>query len=150
MTLEELQALWAIEGKVDITALHEASVNIPQLHGRWYKIYLAERKKQRILEAQLKVLVREKEDFYLNGPTEEQYKAGWELPPKGKILKSDVKSYVASDRHVIKLELKLGDQKDIVDFLYEVVSQLIGGSFSSRNTSIKNAIEYMKWTQGTL
>ena len=90
MNFSELQEEWKKDCKIDNSDLAAESANCPQLHSKYYKIYSTEKLLLKKLESDMKVLELDKYEFYTQGPTEEQHKKGWKLPPKGVIIKSEV------------------------------------------------------------
>jgi hypothetical protein len=148
VTLDEIESLWAVDGALDQTQLDQDALNTPKLHHKYYKIYVQENNRLRLLKTQMAVLDKDKSEFYNSGATKEQVDMGWELPPKGIILKADIPMYKAADKEIIALTLKIGLQQDKVDYLKTILKHLQDGSFSGRNACIKNAIDFMKWTQG--
>lgn len=145
MKLEAIFALWEEDSKIDRTCLDTESLRIAELHHKYYKIYTNERLLLRDLESQLKVLKLEKQEFYTQGPTKETQEKGWKLPPIGKILRQDVASYIDADPDIIKLALKIGIQHEKISLLESIIDLI-----SKRGFQIKNAIDYLKFTNGVL
>jgi hypothetical protein len=143
MTLEELQAEWDKDSKIDRTELGEEALKIAQLHSKYYKIYSASRLQLRKLEAEFKVLKLEKYEFYTMGPTEETEERGWKLPPRGMILKAEVNSYIEADSDLIKASLKIGLYQEKVSFLEDIIKSLVNRGFN-----IKAAIDWERFKVG--
>lgn len=148
MTLEELHALWDIDCKINIDKLDEVSlVDTPQLHSKYMKLYSVERLKLKALKVDMNKLRHAKEDFLVEGPAYEDYtkakENGWELPGRGRVIRSDVDRYLNADPDITKLELKLAYQQEKVDYLKEIVDRL-----NNRSFQIKNALEFIRWSQG--
>ena len=143
MKFEEIFDAWKSDSEIDQTDLGNESLKIPKLHHKYYMMLLAERSSLRKLEAQMKQLKLSKYEFYSQGHTEETKKLGWELPPRGIILKADIPMYLEADKDIIELSLKIGVQGEKVDFLDSILKTL-----QTRNFLIKNAIDFLRWTNG--
>lgn len=124
MKLEEIQNLWSVDVQIDRSELGSMSLNIPFLHNKYFKIFSTERLILKKMQEDLKVLKNDKYDFYQDGPTEEQMKMGWKLPPKGRILKSDVPRYVETDSDIIKENLKIAYQQEKIEFLESILKTI--------------------------
>jgi len=143
MKIESIFEEWEKDTEVDKTQLDEESTKIPRLHHKYYKVFVSERLLQRKLEADMKQLKLEKYEFYTQGPTKEQKEKGWELPPRGMILKSDIPMYLEADKDLIELSLKIGYQLEKIDFLESILKTL-----HNRGYQIKTAADWIRFTQG--
>jgi hypothetical protein len=77
------------------------------------------------------------------GPTEETHALGWQLPPQGKIIRSDVNNYIEADNEVVNLTLKIGIQQEKLELLESIIK-----SFTNRGFNIKSAIDWEKFKVG--
>ena len=68
---------------------------------------------------------------------------GWQLPPIGKVLKSDANTYIDVDKEVIEQTLKIGIQHEKIELLESIIKSIMNRGFQ-----IKNAIDFMKWQSG--
>jgi hypothetical protein len=143
MKFEEIFEEWKKDSEIDQTDLGAESLKIPKLHHKYYMILVAEKATLRKLEYQYKQLKLAKYEFYSQGHTEETKKLGWQLPPRGIILKADIPLYLESDQDVVDLSLKIGMQQEKVDFLESIIK-----SFQTRGYLIKNSIDFMRFTMG--
>jgi hypothetical protein len=143
MKFEEIFDEWKKDSEIDQTDLGAESLKIPKLHHKYYMILVAEKAILRKLEYQYKQLKLAKYEFYSQGHTEETKKLGWQLPPRGIILKADIPLYLESDQDVVDLSLKIGMQQEKVDFLESIIK-----SFQTRGYLIKNSIDFMRFTMG--
>lgn len=143
MTLEDIQDAWLEDSKFDRSELGNVSLDIPKLHHKYYKIFSAERLRLRKMETDFKELKRDKWEFYLDGPTEEQLELGWKLPAKGRILKTDIPQYMDSDPEIIEMTLKMSYQLEKVDFCESIIRTI-----SNMNWVVKNAIEWERFKVG--
>ena len=112
MKLETIQELWDVDSKVERDQLDEESLKISVLHAKYHKILTHESMLSKKLESDMKVLVKDKYEFYTMGPTPDTHAKGWKLPPQGKIIKQEVDRYMDSDPDIIELSLKIGVQKE--------------------------------------
>lgn len=143
MKLEQIFAEWEKDSNIDQTELGEESLKISKLHHKYFQILTYERVQHRKLEAELKVLRLDKHEFYTQGPTKETMDKGWELPPVGKILRSDVTNYLEADKDIVNLSLKIGIQLEKIDLLKSIITTL-----NSRGYNIKAAIDWEKFKMG--
>ena len=143
MKLDDIFALWEEDSKIDKQNLSDEAIKISLLHYKYYRVYVNERLTLRKYESDLKVLKKDKFEFYTQGPTEETHDLGWRLPPIGKILRADAGTYVDTDNDVIALTLKIGIQHEKVDLLESILKSLVNRGFN-----IKAAIEFEKFKVG--
>lgn len=143
MKLEEILELWDKDSYIDRNDLSEESLKISKLHAKYYRIYVNERLILKKYEAELKTLKLDKTEFYTQGPTKEQMELGWRLPAVGKILKSEINTYLEADKDIIKLSLKIGLQNEKVELLESIIK-----SFNSRGYNINAAIAFEKFKMG--
>jgi len=144
MTLDELQNAWEADAYVDASKLDSESLKTFTLHSKYFKWYSRERLILKKLREDMKKLDALKYDFLTQGPTKQQHEMGWKLPTRGKILKPEVPRYMAADEDISKLTLRIAYQQEKVDFLSSVIDQI-----NKRGYQLKNAIEFIKWCQGS-
>jgi hypothetical protein len=143
MKIEDIIEMWTEDTKIDSTELSTESLKIPGLHNKYYRVFLEERLRLKKMESELKILKLEKYEFYTLGPTKESHEKGWQLPPKGIILKQDIPMYMDADKDIIEMNLKLGLQHEKVDLLETIIK-----SIGNRNFIIKNAIDWNRFVMG--
>ena len=90
MQLDELFDLWKKDSEIDRSELGEASAKIPQLHYKYYKLYAQERLKLKKLEAEYKVLYKDKWEYFQGTMSEEDLEDREWQPNPLKILKVDI------------------------------------------------------------
>lgn len=143
MKLEEIQQLWENDSNIDRTELGEASLRIPQLHSKYFKIFSQERLTLKKLQADYKLLYKDKYQYY-NGTLDEEtlQERGWE--PNGlKILRTDIPIYMDGDSDLQAIALKINLQEEKIDFLESAIKSL-----TNRGFQIKSAIEWIKFQNG--
>jgi hypothetical protein len=142
MTLEELQELIEKDMKINDTELDLESLKTPQLHNK----YLKHLNKFKLLlsraEGDLSRLKREKWEYYTGKATPDVYAL---KPFNLKLLKTDVDKYIESDEEYQKTKQKVDYLNTIVDYLDKIVRQI-----SNRGFTIKNAIDWRKFTSGAI
>jgi len=143
MKFEDIIAEWDVDSNLDRTEIDQEALKIPNLHSKYYKIYVAEKNMLRVLEAQFKSLKLQKYEFYTQGHTKETREKGWELPDKGLILKADIPMYIDADPDIISASLKIGTQQEKVEMLENIIKSL-----NNRGYLLKTALDFIKWTQG--
>lgn len=143
MKLEDIQAAWEQDSKIDRTELGEESLKIPQLHSKYFNMYSQEKLLLRKLEADCKTLQRLKHEYYTGVISEEDLdEQGWE-PFMLKILRTDLGLYLDSDKDMQTIQLRIEMQKEKVEFLESAIKSL-----TNRGFQIKNAIEWTRFQMG--
>lgn len=143
MKLEEIQNLYAEDVEIEPTDLSSESLKIPKLQLKYHRIYSQENMILKKLETEMKILKRDKFEFFVDGPSHESKAKGWKFPAKGRIIKSDASMYIDADQDVIQLNLKIALQREKVDFLDAILKQL-----NNRGYNIKTALDFIKYTNG--
>ena len=143
MDIEEYEKMWAEDAIINETNLSQESGKIPGLHAKYYKIYYRAVMKANKLKADLKVLEKDKIEYY-NGTMamEDLKERGWKPNPL-KILRSDMDKYIHSDKEIIKLSLQIDYYTGMAKFLEDVIKQI-----NNRNFIIKNMIDFQKFQNG--
>lgn len=144
MTFEELQDEWDKDSTLNSTNIGEESIKTPKLHAKYLRIYSKEKMKLISLQHKYKILRGEKKEFFINPTKEVMQEKNWKIPERGKILKSDIESFLDIDPEILELELKIGVQQEKVEYLKSILQSINGRSFI-----IKNFIEERKWLQGS-
>ena len=144
MKLEDIFAEWDQDSTFDRTQLDVVALRIPQMHAKYAKILSNERLLLRKYESEFKELKLEKQLFYTDGPTQEQHNKGWELPAKGRILKSDVAPWLEADKDLIALTLKIAMQNEKVETLRSIMDII-----SKLGFQVKSAVEWAKFMNGS-
>ena len=141
--LDEYFDLWAEDSKIDRTELGEESIKIPQLHHKYYKMYSLERLNLVKLQEEMKILKKDKVEYYTGTMAEEDLKErGWQPNPL-RILKTDIPVHMEADKDFVDLNLKIAYNKEKVEFLEAVVKTL-----NIRSYQINNAINWEKFKVG--
>ena len=143
MTLDDIRKELERDMVLDDSALDLESLKIPRLHGKYLNILTDERLALRKAEADHRVLLRAKWEYYTGKMSREELTVrGWE-PFALKILRNDLDLYLESHADLNKLAQKMEYQKEKVQLLEEVVKEL-----NTRHWKIRNAIEWRKFING--
>lgn len=143
MTLNEVFEMWEKDSTINPSELGNAALDLAKLHHKYYSVFARERLMLRKLESEMKSLKLSKQEFYVDGPTEDQIELGWKLPAKGRILKSDVSTYMDADNDIIQLNLKIAYQQEKIDALESIIRMI-----RDRGFHIKSAIDFERFKVG--
>jgi hypothetical protein len=142
MNLEELQNLAEKKLKINDTELDLESLKTPQLHNEFlkhltnYKLMLSR------AETEYNILKKEKWEYYTGKADASVYA---EKPFDLKILRTDIDKYLDADIDLQKAKQKVDYLNTTVDFLDRTIRQI-----SNRGFTIKNAIDWRKFTSGAI
>lgn len=144
MNIEEIRELWIKDKHIDQTDLGGEILRMARLHDKYYNILYDENIVLRYLDKKMALLKKEKFEFYLDGHNEETVAKGWKYPPKGKLARMDIPMYVDADPDYIELSLKIGIQKEKVDYIKNNIMEII----KTLQYTIRTALEDMKFKNG--
>lgn len=117
------------------------TVAIPHLVSKYYRYLQIESSLLRSLELELDKLNKELFNYYSGHASDEVYKE------KGffdrKLLKEDLKMYVAADPAMIKIQGRIYNQSFKVKIIEDFIKQL-----NNRNFLVRNIIEWTKFING--
>ena len=142
MTLEELQVQADKDLKINDTELDLESLKTPQLHNQYLKHLTKYKLMLSRSETEYNILKREKWEYYTGKAPAEVYA---EKPFDLKILKTDIDKYLDSDEELQKQKQKVDYLNTVVDFLDRTIRLI-----SNRGFTIKNAIDWRKFTSGAI
>ena len=142
MTLEELQELADKDLKINDSELDLESIKTPQIHNKYMKHLSKFKLMLSRAESELHIVKRTKWEYYTGKADSTVYV---EKPFNLKILRQDVDKYIDSDEEVIKAKQKVDYLTTVVDFLDRSIRQI-----TNRTFTIKNAIDWKKFTSGAI
>ena len=142
MTLEELQAQADKDLVIDDTELDTESLKTPILHNKYLQYYNKFNLLLKKSQWEERTLQREKWEYYTGKSDPEVYK---QKPFDLKVLKNDVHIYINSDEDIQKIQAKIEYQSAIVSYLEQILRIL-----NNRSFTIKNAIEWRRFTSGSV
>ena len=142
MTLDELQAKAEKDLTIDDTELDLESLKTPQLHSQYLKTYSTYALMLKKAEGDYSKLHIKKWLFFTGKAEPEEYKEkNFDL----KVLRQDVDKFIDSDDEIIKLKQKIEYLKQICHYCESTLKQI-----NNRTFQIKNAIEWKKFTMGSM
>ena len=142
MDLEKLQEQADSDLKINDTELDLESLKTPQLHNKYMKHLTKFKLMLSRAESEYNTLKREKWEYYTGKAPAEVYA---EKPFDLKILKTDIDKYLESDEELQKQKQKVDYLNTVVDFLDRTIRLI-----SNRGFTIKNAIDWRKFTSGAV
>jgi|TARA_X000001036_G_scaffold437641_1_gene483421 hypothetical protein len=142
MTLEELQAEADKDLVIDDTELDTESLKTPILHNKYLQYYNKFNLLLKKSQWEERTLNREKWEYYTGKSDPSVYK---EKPFDLKVLKADVHIYINADEDLQKIQAKVVYQEAIVNYLEQILRMI-----NNRSFTIKNAIEWRRFTSGAL
>lgn len=143
MTHDELLALWEKDAEIDKHKLDDESVLVPKLHHKYLSIYMDIKSRKIALTHRLEELRKTKELYYSGQATSDIYKdQPFDLKLK---TKSGIEKHVNTDPEVNKLLQRI----EYMDVLLEGVNHILE-QIKWRSSTIKNAIDYLRFTSGGL
>ena len=142
MTLDELQAQAEKDLKIDNTELDLESLKTPQLHSQYLKTYSTYALMMKKAEGDYSKLHIKKWLFYTGKADPQEYKEkNFDL----KVLRQDVDKFLDADDEIIKQRQKVEYLKQICNYCEQTLKQI-----NNRTFQIKNAIEWKKFTMGSM
>lgn len=141
--LEELNKLWAKDCKIDETDISSEARRIPEMHNKYYMLYVKSALRVKKLKADLVELEKAKIEYY-NGSMDqaELNQRGWKPNPL-KILRQDLPRYIESDKDIVNLSLNIDYHLSIANYLEDIVKQI-----NNRNFILNNIISWEKFRAG--
>ena len=142
MTLEELQSQADKDLVIDDTELDTESLRTPILHNKYLQYYNKFNLLLKKSQWEERTLQREKWEYYTGKSDPSVYK---EKPFDLKVLKNDVHIYINADEDIHKVQAKIVYQEAIVNYLEQILRMI-----NNRSFTIKNAIEWRRFTSGAV
>ena len=142
MDLEQTQELAEKDLKINDTELDLESLKTPQLHNKYMKHLTKFKLLLTRAEDDLRTIRLFKWEYYTGKSDPQVYQ---QKPFNLKILKQDVDKYIEADEEIQKATQKVKYLETVVDFLDRTIRQI-----SNRTFTIKNAIDWRKFTSGAI
>ena len=143
MKIEDIMEMWTKDSSIDETELATESSNIPVLHNKYLKIFMAERIKLFSAKAELKKKRRVLLEYYLGELDQEELQELGREQFYKKLLKNEVDLYIDSDNALTEQSLRVSVQEEKVGYLEAVLRQI-----NNRGFQIKNAIDWNRFITG--
>ena len=142
MDLEQLQDLADKKLKINDTELDLESLKTPQLHNEFLKHLTKFKLMLSRAETEYNVLKKDKWEYYTGKADASVYAL---KPFDLKILRTDIDKYLDADIDLQKAKQKVDYLETTVDFLDRTIRQI-----ANRGFTIKNAIDWRKFTSGAI
>ena len=143
MKIEEIMSQWDKDCKIDETELGDESTKIRVIHNKFMKIYMVERTQLFRMRAEVKKHKRILTEYYLGEMDENELQALGREQFYKKLLKNEIDTYIESDGLYVDKILKMNVQEEKVDYIEGILK-----SINNRGFQIKNAIDWLKFTNG--
>ena len=146
MDLETIQNEWLKDGPIQPTLEHisNQSIRVFELHHKYWKMLSAERQLLRKLEFDFKKVQILLDDWVDGTLTNQEIKEyGLESLPKATRTALDKRNLIETHAYSVKAALALGEQKEKVEFLQDIIK-----SIHNRGFQIKNWIEVERFKNG--
>ena len=143
MTLDDIMNEWEKDKSMDSTSLDSESLKIPDLHHKYHKMLSAENAVLRRMAARVEE-VKTLRWLNFSGKLDEDTlkKYNWE-PFDLKVMKQDTQRFVDGDPILNKYVIELGDQKEKIELIKSIMSQI-----NNRSFQINNAIKWQQFLTG--
>ena len=143
MTHEELLEEWNKDAVIDKHHLDDEAIRIPSLHHKYLRILMDFKSKRIAYSSKLEQLKKDKELYYSGQATSDVYKdQPFDLKLK---TKAGIEKHVNTDPEVVKIEQRIEYINILLEGLNHILEQI-----KWRNQSIKNAIDWARFTSGSL
>jgi len=145
ISLEDLMELWTKDSKVNDVELGAESLRTPQLHSKYLNYMTYHRMVAKSVHSEYMTLRKNMQEYYEGKHnTDKAFLEEYGLEPiRTLILKDQINTYLESDTRLIPLLLKKTVHEEIVEYCKNVLLNL-----KDRTWSIRNAIDWEKYTQG--
>lgn len=140
MKLDDIVAQIEGDSIIDHAQLDHESLKIPQLHGKYYKIFIEELRVLKMYDKDYNSIKKDRVEYYLGKSGDEIYKVE---PLDQKIIKQDLDLYLDADDKLATLRAKRDMQKAKVEMVESFIKSL-----NNRGFQIKNAIDFLKFKNG--
>ena len=144
MNMESILDEWHKDSPIDETELAKESSNIPRLHAKWLRIFIAEKAVWRKKQAELFKAKKTITEFY-NGEldVDELKTLGRDQFYKKMKTKEEMQLYLDSDDLIVGKRASRDAQSDKVDYVERVLKDI-----NNRNWTIKTMLEWNRFTSG--
>ena len=142
MHLEKLQEQADKDLKINDTELDLESLKTPQLHNQYMKHLTKYKLRLSRAETEYSIMKKDKWEYYTGKADASVYA---QKPFDLKILRTDIDKYLDSDEDLQKQKQKVDYLSTTVDFLDRTIRLI-----SNRGFTIKNAIDWRKFTSGAI
>lgn len=146
MKLSELQSSWESDCKINDMNLGGESTRTPILHAKYLNLLSSTKLNLRKAESEYANMRRKKFKYYRGEMSRfELQEEGWDQWQGAKPLKNEMDEFLSFDSDLIQLQDKIEYFKTVLYQLEQIIRSL-----NSRTWDIKNAIEWLKYTNGSI
>jgi len=145
MKIEDIVSEWDKDSKIDETELGTEAAKIPKLHNKYLKFFMGERIVLFKMKAKNKKIRKGLLEYYLGELDRDELEILGRDQFYKKLLKNEVDTYIESDDLYIESNLEVAMQQEKVDYLEAIIKSL-----NNRNFQIKSAIDWYKFTSGSI
>ena len=139
----ELLEMWEKDAEIDRNNLDVSSVEVPKLHHKYLQVLMDLRSRKIALNNKVEEIRKNKELYYSGQATADQYK---EKPFDVRLkTKAGVEKHVNTDPEVVRIQERI----EYIDVLIEGVNHILT-QIQWRNQHIKNALDWARFTSGSL
>ena len=143
ITHEQLLELWENDAPIDKMNLDDEATSVPKLHHKYLSMLMDVKARKIALTHKLEEIKKNKELYYSGQATSDVYKdKPFDLKLK---TKSGVEKHVNTDPDVVNMLQKLEYMDVIQQGIEHILEQI-----KWRNQTIKNAIDWARFTSGSL
>ena len=141
MNIDTIKDMWKKDSIIDSDNLHQESLNIPILHGKYYDLYNTILLLKKKADQQRKNIRHERYEYFSGKADPEVY---IENPFPKKIRDKDTMTkYLDADEKLSNSSLKIEYYEVMLGYLTDIIKMI-----HQRNYQIKNAIDYQKFISG--
>jgi hypothetical protein len=145
MEIVELQKMMAEDSQIDTTELATASLNVPAVYSKYLNFVYNMKPDFLKFTRSIKVLRKVKTEYYTGKLSQEELnKYKWE-PFQIKIMKSDLDLYLDADQDIQEMQRRIDELSIKIDMIQDFLKML-----AARHWTIKNAIDWSKFTNGVI
>jgi hypothetical protein len=143
MKFEDILKLWDADCFIDPSNIALETLKTPQLHSKYYNIFIRENLLLEKLNTNLKEIVLTRWKFYNKLGDDSEYKNYEGNFFELKLLKSEKDMFFECDSEILTHKEKIAAQKEKVECLKEILKQI-----NNRTFQIKNFIDMKKIESG--
>ena len=146
LRIEDVLEMWKTDSEIDELKLDEASQQSARLHSKYLELLSVTRLQLKRKESEFRVLLKDKFLWYNGKMSKDEIDArGWDYDPLNglKILKGDMDRFYDADEDIQNAKMRIDYLKELVAVLEEIINNI-----RWRHQTIKNAIEWNKFTSG--
>ena len=146
MKLSEIQQDWSVDSKINEFELGREAIKVPMLHSKYLTILSNTKLQLRKSESDYYKLRQLKFRYYRGELTQKELEDNeWNQWQGNKPLKNEMDEFLQCDADLIILQDKVEYFKTVIFTLEQILR-----SINSRTWDIKTAVEYLKFTNGSM